>query len=44
MLPVITETISVLTKNIKRDFCLVWVIAGNVDFCENNKNLGIFKM
>ena len=44
MLPVITETISVLTKNMKREKKLVWEIARNVDFCENNKNLSILEI
>ena len=38
MLPVITETISVLTKNMKREKKLVWEIARNVDFCENKND------
>ena len=44
MLPIITETISVLTKNMKREKKLVWEIASNVDFCENNKNLSILEI
>ena len=44
MLPVITETISVLTKNMKREKKMVWEIARNVDFCENNKNLSILEI
>ena len=45
MLPVITETISVLTNNMKRERKkMVWEVARNVDFCENNKNLSILKI
>ena len=44
MLPDITENSSVLTKNMKTEKKLVWVIASNVDFCENNKNLSIRKI
>ena len=44
MLPVIIETISVLTENMKREEKMVWEIARNVDFCENNKNLSILEM
>ena len=44
MLPIITETISVLTKIMKRENNLVWEIARNVGICENNKNFSILEI